>query len=88
VPSDGRTYGPGPYLRGVRAAGPLAGNWRAPRLPRVPWFEPTALDLSAPVTFLVGEFADGEVRPAAYDDLPQLYRSFMAAPERFLRHLL
>jgi predicted ATPase len=35
------------------------------------------------------EFADGEVRPAAYDDLPQveLYRSFMAAPERFLRHL-
>ena len=36
------------------------------------------------------EFADGEIRPASYDELPlvQLHRSFLADPERFLRHLL
>jgi predicted ATPase len=36
------------------------------------------------------EFADGAIRPASYDELPlvQLHRSFLAAPERFLRHLL
>jgi predicted ATPase len=57
---DGRIYGPGPYLRAVRLAGPLAGNWRAPRLPTVPWLPPVELDLSAPVTFFVGENGSGK----------------------------
>jgi predicted ATPase len=58
--ADGRTYGPAPYLRAVRRAGPLVGNWRAPRLPTVAWLPPTALDLSAPVTFFVGENGSGK----------------------------
>jgi predicted ATPase len=57
---DGRSYGAGPYLRAIRRAGPLAKNWRAPRLPLAAWMAPTALDLSAPATFFVGENGTGK----------------------------
>jgi predicted ATPase len=57
---DGRSYGAGPYLRAIRRAGVLAGNWRAPLLPLAKWMAPTELDLSAPATFFVGENGTGK----------------------------
>ena len=57
---DGRSYGAGPYLRAIRRAGPLARNWRAPRLPLPEWMSPTELDLSAPATFFAGENGTGK----------------------------
>ena len=59
-PPDPRTFGPGPYLRAVRRAGGLARTPRAPRLPVPPYWTPVELDLSAPVTFLVGENGTGK----------------------------
>jgi predicted ATPase len=44
----------------VRRAGVLARTWRAPALPVAAWHVPVELDLSAPVTFFVGENGTGK----------------------------
>ena len=60
APRDNRTFGRGPYLRGVGRAGSWARTARAPALPMPPFMEPQELDLSAAVTFLIGENGTGK----------------------------
>jgi predicted ATPase len=60
VPADSRVPGPGPFLLGVRQAGPLVRSARAPLLDPPAWMSPSELDLSAAVTFLIGENGSGK----------------------------
>src|SRR4051794_4605093 len=60
APADSRSFGPAPYLQGIAAAGPLARAGRHRALPRLEYFTPRELDLSAPITFLVGANGAGK----------------------------
>jgi predicted ATPase len=55
-----RLPGPGPYLRGIRRTGALAGTGRVRALPHVDWLPLREIELSQPVTFLVGENGAGK----------------------------
>lgn len=59
-PREHRRFGPGPYLREIAPAGPLAGTGRVRALPAVDYLELPALRLDAPVTFLIGENGSGK----------------------------